>query len=181
MSTSRIIALVFAFAAISCVSSLNLRANIDPSDELQQILNGFWEQAGQNDPTTVLSCFSGDSPQLTVDFFATLTDALANSQYVKVPAIVNNYKKSIPDSVVPCMTNNTEVIQVSKVYGTYQIKLTDLFAKVEKFVVGHVDEVHGDFVQLNMQLQAGNYNIYGRDAGALLLQIMSGSSRRIRF
>lgn len=176
MYTSRIIAFVLAFAAISCVSGLSLRANIDPSVELQQIFNGFWEQAGQNDPTTVLSCFTGNSPQLTVDFFANLTSALANSQYVKVPALVNDYKKSIPDTVVPCMTSNAEVIQVSKIYDTYQIKLVDLFAKVEKFVVGHVDEVHGDFNQLNMQLQAGNSYIYGRDAGALLLQIMSGSS-----
>jgi len=175
MSTFRLFAVIFALVSIGCVSGLNLRVTIDPSDELQQIFNGFWEQAGQSDPTTVLSCFPGDSPQLTVNFFADLTAALANSQYLKVPAIVANYKKGIPDSVVPCLNSNPEAVQVAKAYGTYQIKLTDLFAKVEKYVVAHIESVHDNFVQLNTELEAGNYNIYGRDAGVLLFNIMNNS------
>jgi len=175
---SKLSNILFFFALLAVASTLRIpkRSNADPRDQLQQIFNGFWEQGGLSGPKTAVGCFVDDSPAQTVKFFGELTEALANSQYLKVPTIVYTYQKNLPASVGECTKTNPEIRQVSAVYGTEDITLLQLFAKVQKYVVGHTESIHEAFVQLDMEFKAGNFNIYGRDAGVLLLHIMNDNS-----
>jgi len=152
---------------------LHLRGEDDSAAQLQEIFDGYWEQGGLNGPSTVVDCFVDDSPKMTMDFFIKLADALANSQYLKVPAIVLNFKKSLPDSVNPCVVNNTEVKQVEEAYGISSLSLNDFFRKMESYVVAHLTDVHQDFVRLNDELKAEEFNTVGKDAGSLLQKVMN--------
>ena len=166
---------LLAVLAVQCFA-FNLRVDEQAKAQLQQILNGYWEQGGLNDPTTVIDCFVDDSPKLTMDFFNKLADALANSQYLEVPAIVLNYKKGLPDSVNPCVMNNTEVKQVADAYNVSGLSMTDFFRKMESYVIGHVSEVHQDFVNINNELKAEEFNTVGKDAGTLLQNVMKNGN-----
>jgi len=170
--------LLFALLSVLAVQCFawNLRGDDQAKAQLQQIFNGYWEQGGLNDPTTVIDCFVDDSPKLTMDFFNKLADALANSQYLKVPAIVLNYKKGLPDSVNPCVMNNTEVKQVADAYNVTGLSLNEFFRKMESYVISHVSDVHQDFVNINNELQAEEFNTVGKDAGTLLQNVMKNNN-----
>jgi len=163
-------------ALISILASpcfgFHLRGEDASRAQLQQILNGYWEQGGLDDPTTVIDCFVDETPKATMDFFVKLADALANSQYLKVPAIVLTYKKNLPDSVNPCIMNNTEVKEVIDAYGLTGISLTDFFRKMENYVIAHVVDVHQDFVRINDELKAEEFTTVGKDAGSILQNVM---------
>lgn len=161
--------------AVQCFA-LNFRADEQAKAQLQEILNGYWEQGGLNDPTTVINCFVDDSPKMTMDFFNKLADALANSQYLKVPAIVLNYKKGLPDSVNPCVMNNTEVKEVTVAYNVSGLSMNDFLRKMESYVISHVSDVHQDFVNINNELQAEEFNKVGKDAGTILQNVMKNNN-----
>jgi len=168
--------LLFALLTVALCIRIPQIKDADPRDQLQQIFNGFWEQGGLKDPTTVVDCFVDDSPRQTIKFFGELTEALANSQYLKVPSIVYAYEKNLPPGVTNCTKTNKEIIECSVVYGTKDITLLQLFSKVQSYVVSHVESVHESFVQLDAEFKAGNLNIYGRDAGVLLLNVMNNKT-----
>ena len=176
MRTSIIIlAFLIATAASTYVFDEHNLLDVDPKDVLQQIFDGLWEQANLTDPTTVVDCFVGDSPQQTVDFFGNLTDTLAKELYLKAPAIVLDYKKNLDPTVITCMQNNSEVLEVSTAYGTANITLPTLFGKIEKYTIAHADEMHTNFQKLDDDFQGGDYKTYGADSGAFLQAIMNNS------
>jgi len=172
---ARLFITLLALISILAVPSfgLHLRGEDDSAAQLQQIFDGYWEQAGLDHPTSVIDCFVDDSPKMTMDFFVKLADALANSQYLKVPAIVLNFKKGLPDSVNSCVVNNTEVKQVEDAYGVSSLSLNDFFRKMESYVISHVTDVHNDFVRLNDELKGEEFNTVGKDAGSLLQLVMT--------
>lgn len=162
----------FVVGLIAAASALYL-PSVDPTTELQQIANGMFEQAGLADPTTIISCFTGDSPQQTVDFVRNLTDNLADQQYFKILNIVLTYKKNSDPAVTKCLANNTEFHEAAVAYGTSNLTLMGLSKKVEQYVIANVQTIHSDFVELADELLYGNYDNYGKGAGALLQAIMA--------
>lgn len=133
---------------IAATSALYL-SSTDPSTELQQIANGMFEQVSLADPTTLVPCFTGNTPQQTVDFLTNLTDTLANQQYLKVANIVLNYKKNLPVSVTQCLGNSTEFQQAASAYGTANLTLLGLIQKMEQYIIANVNTIHSSFVELD--------------------------------
>lgn len=168
MKASLTLSLIFIAAATAFYAPPT-----DPSAELQLIINGIFEQASLADPTTVLACFTGDTPQQTIDFLGNLTDSLANSQYLKIASIVFTYRKNLPDSVNQCVSANAEVEQAKNAYGTGNLTVLGLIQKVERYVIANSQNIHSDFVELDTQFNGGSYDAYGRDAGGLLQSVMT--------
>ena len=160
---------------LQAVMSYNQTNSVhDPKDQLQQIANGFWEQANLADPTTVLDCFDDNATELTLNFFNELSPDLANQQYLKVPDLVLNFQKSLPPATSQCLNSNQEVLQCGEAYGTTNITLAQLLVKIQKYVVFHLNDMHSTFVNMNNDYQAANYDAYGKDLGVFLQTIMGG-------
>ena len=176
---SSAINLLFIIATVSATITSKFWGNdflsnsIDPKDQLQQIANGFWEQANLTDPTTVLGCFDDNATQLTINFFNELSPDLASQQYLKIPDLVLNFQKSLPPATSQCLNSNEEVLQSGEAYGTTNISLAQLLVKIQKYVVFHLSDMHSSFVNMNNDYQAGNYDAYGKDLGVFLQTIMS--------
>ena len=74
----------------------------DNRDILQSILNGLFESAGLQDPTTVLDCFDDASVDLTVNFINTSLQQLSDGDLFGLLGTITTFQTSLSPDVQTC-------------------------------------------------------------------------------
>lgn len=150
--------------AIICVSALSLT----DKEILQQTMNGLFEENKLPDPKTVVPCFDDDTAHKTVVFIGTLLDKAAKgsiSDLLGLKDLVEQFGKSIPDSVKTCLNGNAEFTALGLKYG---IDNTTDPSTIEKKVISYVTlhylTVHKWLGGLNDNWKAAKYYQVGFDA-----------------
>jgi phosphoglycerate dehydrogenase-like enzyme len=149
----------------------------DDRDTLQQLFNGFFEQAGLADPTTVVQCFDDSSATLTVQTLGTILTAAAKNDINGATNAAKNYMSQLPQPVQDCMKNNAEIQNALTAYHLTGLTPQEIQQKVEKYALTHIFALHKAAVQANNDFQAGNYNQVGHEAGAILQAIFGNGMR----
>jgi phosphoglycerate dehydrogenase-like enzyme len=149
----------------------------DDRDTLQQLFNGFFEQANLADPTTVVQCFDDSSATLTVQALGTILAAAAKNDITGVENAAKNYMAELPQPVQDCLKTNAEIQSVLSAYHLTGLTPQQIQQKVEKYALSHLFQLHHDAVQANNDFVAGNYNQVGKEAGDILQKIFASKNR----
>ena len=145
----------------------------DSVQDLQSVFNGFWEQGGLADPTTVAACFDDQSAQVTLDTLGQIISALASNQYTNIPSILKQWQSQIPQSVLDCFVGNPEVTQVGQAYGIVNANPEVLVGDVAKYVLGHFQQFHESSTEMNQEFQAAQYTQVGSGLGQVIQEIVA--------
>jgi hypothetical protein len=144
-------------------------------DTLQQLNNGFFEQAGLPDPTTVVSCYDDDSAELTVDFIGTVLQLMADNNVVGIEKTIKAFEAQAPQQVKDCLKNNAEIQLVQQTYGFAGLSLDQIQAKVEVYAFAHLLAFKKAATQANNDFKAGNFVTVGKEGGQMAQAIFKNS------
>lgn len=140
----------------------------DAQDDLQQFVNGFWEQGGLSDPTTVLNCFDEDSANLTVTFIGDILSDLASSNVQAAMNDLQTFDNNLPAYARTCLDSNAEMQQVFEAYNIYGLTPAQLETKIETYALFHLTALHQDAIVANSDFQAANYKMVGVELGTII-------------
>ena len=143
-------------------------------DTIQQIFNGFWEEASLADPTTPVACFDDASASLTVTFAGNVLDQLANNDVSGAKTTIETYVNALPQPVKDCLGADAQVQQVLQAYKIAGIPSSQVEADIVKFFIEHILQLHKDAVTADNNFHGGNYAAVGNEGGVLAKQIFGG-------
>jgi hypothetical protein len=146
----------------------------DNLDDLQNLLNGLFEQAGLADPTTIVKCFDNRSAKSTLDFFLDVIQDLATDNYVALVREYQIYKDSLPQDTRDCLMINQEVRDITAAYGFDKESPKSLLQKYVLFNVKHHALLINETKQIQNDASEGNWHDAGKVTGQLIQGILSG-------
>jgi len=158
---------VACLLAVSCNAEfLSRPRDSDPQQILQQYLNGFFEQAGLPDPTTIVTtCFDEDSARLTDNAVSAFVDQLARQQIVAAEKTAFDYIKEIPPSVGKCLSQNAEAKQALDAYGLNNLTPTQFVLKIAQYDLTHYNLIEQFLTGCDQAIEAQNYTQAGQLIG----------------
>jgi hypothetical protein len=148
----------------------------DDRDTLQLLFNGFFEQAGLADPTTVVACFDDSSATLTIQTVGTVLHAAAKNDFTKAQNAAANYAAELPQAVKDCVKDNAEIQSALTAYHLAGLSPQEIQDKVKKYALSHLFQLHHDAVKADTDFQHGKYVDVGHEAGDIIQKIF-GKSR----
>jgi len=143
----------------------------DDRDTLQLLFNGFFEQAGLPDPTTVVACFDDSSATLSVQTVGTVLHAAAKNDFTKAQNAATNYAAELPQAVKDCVTSNAEIQSALTAYHLAGLSPQEIQDKVKKYAMSHLFQLHHDAVKADKDFQSGRYADVGHEAGDIIQKI----------
>ena len=150
----------------------------DAQSTLQDLYNGYFEQANLPDPTTILSCYDDDTTQLTVNFIGSVLVQMANNMVIAVEKTIKAYQSQVPQAVKDCLAANAELQEVEKTYGYAGLTLILIQARVEAYAINHLQAFHAASVQANNDFRFGNFKTVGKEGGQLAQQVFANKNTR---
>jgi hypothetical protein len=142
----------------------------DPLVDLQDLLNGLFEQAHLSDPTTIVKCFNSTSAQITLHFFEDVIGDLATDNYLALVREYQIYKGSLPQELIECVRGNQEVQQVYNAYGFNNETSKTLLQKYLTFNVKHHFQLLNYTKTIDQETEQGNWH----DAGIVTGELIQG-------
>jgi hypothetical protein len=149
----------------------------DPKADLQNLLNGLFEQAGLSDPTTIVNCFDETSAQVTLHFYEDVIGDLAADNYLALIREYQIYKNALPQNVTDCVKGNQELQQVYNAYGFQNETGKTLLQKYLSFNLRHHFQLLNYTKTIDQQIEQENWQVAGQVTGELIQGII-GSGKQ---
>ncbi|EAR99672.1 hypothetical protein TTHERM_00590090 (macronuclear) [Tetrahymena thermophila SB210] len=161
-----------------CILGASIAQNLNDANQdiLQQVINGFYEQNKLADPSTIVPCIDSTTAANIVALVPqVLKKASSILTIAQVPALVENFVKTLNPAVGECLKDNKEVAELATVFDVS--KITQQAAI--NWATGHASTVTGEASTLNKLWSGAQYNQFGNNASSFahtVIDQISGKS-----
>lgn len=149
----------------------------DPKTDLQELLDGLFEQANLNDSTTIVECFDETNAQVTLDFFKDVIGDLATDNYLGLVREYQIYKNALPQNVTDCVRGNQELKEVYNAYGFNNETGKTLLQKYLSFNLRHHFQLLNYTKTIDQETAQGDWKSAGTVTGQLIQGIIGSGNQ----
>lgn len=136
---------------------------------LTQIIDGFYEQNGLADPSTIVPCIDTTTAANIVNFVPGFLKK-ASSALTIASAITSaqSFVQTLNPAVATCLQGNAEVAELSTVFNVSGINPSTAIS----WATSHISTVTGEAATLNKLWSAGSFNAFGNNASSFVHTVL---------
>lgn len=172
---------IFLFALVVLVQSNTTQELKGSYGALQLIYNGFFAEAGLDNPTTIMNEYDDNSAPLTFHYLATLFKQMANNNFVAIPKTNALYKRTVGTELDEKLRENEEWTAAKKAYGFFGFTTMQVQEIVLAWAFSHPVPFHQHSLELDTNYYKGNFEQVGRSAGLLAKKVFQRSGEKLEF
>jgi len=147
----------------------------DAKSDLQNLMNGIFQDVQLPDPTTPINCFNQTTAQITLDFFASIISDIASNNYPQLVREYEVYRNALPQNVTNCIETDQQLDAAYDAYGFDSQTPVSLLQAYAKYYVVHHANLLNTTNTIDSDISDDDYFQAGVLSGNLVLAILSGS------
>ena len=148
----------------------------DPSNTeiLQLIFLGFAQDTDVELSADITPCLNEDFAMTTAQFFYSVINKLANSDFLSVPGRIKEYEAIIDPSTIDCWNQNQEVQSVLSEYNINNASLTEIYSRFAPYIrSGNITALSEKAADIRLAYEETRYTDTGVALGQLIRLVVN--------
>lgn len=143
--------------------------NAPNTEIVEEMLSGFSQQVNTDTPAGVDTCLDDMSAMTINQFFYSIINKLANSDFMSIPLRTEGFKDTIDPTVLQCLQDNQQLQDLLDKYEVGDMSLNTFYSKLSNYTYeGNYQEL----VDQASNIRSAYENLDYKNAGLLTGQLL---------